>query len=294
MASDERLCPASSHTVINSPMVPTSRLESLVAYYPSVLVGFSGGVDSSLLAVVSRRVLGRDRAVAALGISPSLSRVQHERARELAERFDLMLLEVPTYEIEDRNYIANAPSRCYFCKSELWARLAAVAADRGIAVVADGTNADDGGDHRPGARAAVEKGVRSPLAECGYTKADVREHARELEIPVWDAPASPCLASRILYGLSVTPSRLRQVELGEAFLRRLGISGDLRVRHRDGEARIETLPKELERVRRQAERIGRRFLSLGFDRVTLDLDGYRRGSLLGDSPPRLEVLAERG
>ena len=274
-------------------MTLASRLESLIAGYPSVLIGFSGGVDSSLVAVVSRRVLGRDRAVAALGVSASLSRGQYETARDVAERFDITLLEVSTYETEDPNYVANTPSRCYFCKAELWTRLAAVAVDRGIAVVADGTNAGDGGDHRPGARAAVERGVRSPLAECGYSKVHVREHARELGIPIWDAPASPCLASRILYGLSVTPSRLRQVELGEAFLRRLGVTGDLRVRHRDGEARIETAPNELERVRRQADRIGRRFLSLGFDRVTLDVEGYRRGSLLRDSASRFEVLAER-
>ncbi len=270
-----------------------SRLEALVATFPSVLVGYSGGVDSALLAVVSRRALGRERAVAAVGVSASYPVAQHRQALDLARQFDLQLLEIPTDELDDPDYIANAPSRCYFCKRELWSKLTAAARARKIAVVADGTNADDLGEHRPGLKAAAEYQIRSPLAEAGYTKADVRAEARELGIPIWSAPAAPCLSSRIMYGLSVTPARLEQIEAGEEMLRALGVEGDLRVRHRGDEARIEVQPSQFPRVRQHRERLAARFLELGFASVTLNLLGYRRGSLLDPEAPRLEVLAER-
>ncbi len=274
-------------------MAAPSRLETLVATFPSVLVGYSGGVDSALLAVVARRVLDRGRAVAAIGLSASFPAAQHEQALNIARQFDLDLIEVLTDELSDPDYVANAPSRCYFCKRELWGKLAGAARRRGIAVVADGTNADDLAEHRPGMRAAAESGVRSPLAEAGYTKADVRAEARALGIPVWDAPAAPCLSSRILYGLSVTPERLRQVEAGEALLRSLGVAGNLRVRHRGEEARIEVAPSQFDLVRAERERIGARLLALGFVEVTLDLEGYRRGALLNSARSKLEVLASR-
>jgi uncharacterized protein len=187
--------------------------------------------------------------------------------------------------------VANAPSRCYFCKRELWTKLGAVARERGIAVVADGTNADDLGHHRPGLQAAAEFEIRSPLAEAGYTKADVRAEARALGIPVWDAPAAPCLSSRIRYGLSVTAGRLRQVEQGEALLRSLGVVGDLRVRHWGEEARIEVQPSQFPVVRAHRERVATELLGLGFQRVALDLGGYRSGSLLTGKAPELEALA---
>lgn len=268
-------------------------LERVLADLPSILIGYSGGVDSTLLAVVARRTLGRARAVAALGTSASLGTEQLERARSLARDFDLDLVETPTDELADPQYARNAPSRCYFCKRELWDALWALATERGIAVVADGTNADDLGEHRPGLSAARERGVRSPLAEVGYTKERIRAEARALGIPIWNAPASPCLASRIRYGLSVTPSRLGQVERAERALRNRGVAGDLRVRHRGAEARIEVGPEEIDRVRRYRDEVGDALLALGFARVTLDLDGYRRGKLLGDAEPRLELLAER-
>lgn len=274
-------------------MAVPSKLETLVAASPSLLVGYSGGVDSSLLAVVARRTLGRARAVAAIGVSASFPAVQHEQALEIARQFDLNLIEVPTDELADPGYVANAPDRCYFCKHELWSKLAAVAHERGIAVVADGTNADDLGEHRPGLKAAGEFGIRSPLAEAGYTKADIRAEAKALGIPIWDAPAAPCLSSRIRYGLSVTPGRLEQVEAGEALLRSIGVEGDLRVRHRGDEARIEVTPSQFDRVRAQRERVAERLLELGFARVTLDLQGYRRGALLRSDNLKLEVLAER-
>lgn len=271
----------------------TAPLERVLAHFPSVLVGYSGGVDSALLAVVARRVLGRSRAPAALGVSASLGAAQHAQARALAAQFDLRLLEVDTSELGDPDYVRNAPSRCYFCKRELWDRLGALARAEGLAVVVDGTNADDGGEHRPGTAAAREHAIRSPLAEAGLTKADVRAAAREVGIPVWDAPAAPCLASRIRYGLFVTPDRLAQVEHAEARLRGLGVTGDLRVRHYGTEARIEVQPALLPVVRAQRDAVARDLLALGFSRVTLDLDGYGRGKLLADRMPRLELLGER-
>jgi uncharacterized protein len=175
----------------------------------------------------------------------------------------------------------------------LWTKLARLARERGLAVVADGTNADDLVDHRPGMKAAAELDVRSPLAEAGYTKEDVRREARALDIPVWDAPAAPCLSSRVMYGLSVTPGRLRQVEEGEACLRAIGVTGDLRVRHHGEEARIEVSASELPRVRQHRDVVTRELLALGFMRVTLDLRGYRRGSFLLAGEPQTELLAER-
>jgi uncharacterized protein len=272
-------------------MPATSKLEALLATFPSILVGYSGGVDSALLAVVARRVLGRERAVAAMGLSASYPGAQREQALDVARQFDLHVVEVPTDELSDPDYVANAPSRCYFCKRELWSKLVRLAEERGLAIVADGTNADDLGDHRPGLQAANEFEIRSPLAEAGYTKQDVRHEARSIGIPIWDAPAAPCLSSRVMYGLSVTPERLGQVEQGESFLRAIGVQGDLRLRHRGGEARIEVSPSEFPRVRRHGERLAAELHALGFERVTLDLAGYRRGSLLNGGEPMLELLA---
>jgi uncharacterized protein len=268
-------------------------LADTLASCASVLVAYSGGVDSALLAVTARRMLGRDRAVAALGVSPSLSAEQHEQARAIARQFDLELVEVLTDELGDPGYVANAPSRCYFCKRELWRRLATVAAERGLAVVVDGTNADDLHEHRPGLRASREQGVRSPLAEAGLTKADVRGAARALGLPNWDAPAAPCLASRVTYGLAVTPDRLAQIEAAETYLRSLGVRGDLRVRHRGDEARIEAHPSALAMIRRSRTRVTERLHALGFARITLDLEGYRRGRLVRSDGARVEILATR-
>jgi uncharacterized protein len=226
-----------------------------------------------------------------MGISPSLPADQRDRARAMARQFDLELIEVPTSELDDPDYVANEPSRCYHCKLELWRRLQDVVQERGFAVLADGANVDDTGEHRPGLQAAAEYNVRSPLIEVGYAKDDVRAEARTLGIPVWDAPAAPCLSSRIMYGLEVSPDRLRQVELCEALLRELGVEGDLRVRHRGAEARIEVRASEFDRVRANRNDIAKQMLELGFQRVVLDLRGYRRGSLLVKSDDDLELIA---
>ena len=267
-----------------------SPLERVLAAYDSLLIGFSGGVDSSLLAVVARRVLGKERAVAAVGTSLSLPAAQLEQARQIADQFDLNLHEVNTDELDDPHYVANTTQRCYYCKRELWTKLVGAAKALGMSAVAEGTNADDLGEHRPGLAAASEFAIKKPLADAGYTKAMVREEARMLGIPIWDAPAAPCLSSRLLYELPVTPERLSQVEAGEAFLRGLGIAGDLRVRHRGAEARIEVTKSEFPKVREAKGAIAGEFARLGFAQVTLDRSGYRRGSLLHESEPELEVL----
>jgi uncharacterized protein len=271
-----------------------ARLAGALRAHDSLLVAYSGGVDSAVVAVTARRVLGAERVLAVLGVSASLAEVQRAQARAVAFDFAVPLLEVPTDELADAGYVANAPDRCYFCKRELWRRLSEIAATRGFAAIADGTNADDRADHRPGGRAGRERGIVSPLAEAGCTKHEVRALARALGLPIWDAPAAPCLASRVLYGITVTPDRLRQVEHAEALLREIGVTGDLRVRHRGGEARIEVEPPHIPVVRAHGDRIAGRLRALGFERVTLDLAGYRRGSLLHADAGAVEVVGGAG
>jgi pyridinium-3,5-biscarboxylic acid mononucleotide sulfurtransferase len=249
-----------------------------------VVLGYSGGVDSALLAVVGARALGVGRFLAVTGRSPSYPEVQYRNAVELARQFAVPLLEVDTHELEDPRYLSNATNRCYFCKSELWLRLGAVARERGFDTLIDGTNADDVGEHRPGLRAAAEHHIRSPLAELGWTKRDVRAAARDLELPTWDAPAAPCLSSRVLYGLAITRERLSQVEQGEAYLRSLGVQGDLRVRHHGRKARLEVTPDEMGTLVANWEAVGVAFAGFGFAEVEMDPNGYRRGGLLALAP----------
>ena len=260
-------------------------LRALVRTYPSVLLGYSGGVDSALLAVVLRQELGRARMLAAIGRSASYPDAQWQVARDVAAQFDIPLVEIETHELEDANYLANPTNRCFYCKTELWHRLVPLARERRLEVVCDGTNADDLREHRPGKAAGAEAGVRSPLAEVGLTKAEIRAASRELRLPTWDAPAAPCLSSRVQYGLSITPSRLKQVEEGEAYLRTLGVTGDLRVRHRGGLARLEVEPSWIPWVEARRAAITAHLTALGFAQVEIDPRGYRRGSLLERSSP---------
>lgn len=247
----------------------------------SVAIGFSGGVDSSYLACVALDTLGADRVRAVIGRSATYPAVQWERARAVADQFGIPVVEVDTDELHDPRYAANPSNRCYFCKSELWSRVIPVARTQGMNVVLDGTNADDMHGHRPGARAAVEQGVRSPLHELGFSKDDIRLLSRHRGIPTWSQPASPCLASRLPYGTSVTPERLRRIEEAEAALRSLGIVGDLRVRDHGDMARVELGSEELiawlAPVPSSALRAA--VSAAGFARVSLDLAGFRSGSL---------------
>ncbi len=265
-----------------------SDLESLRGHlttFGRIILGYSGGVDSSLLAVVGRQALGPDSFLAIIGSSASYPAVQAEAARSLAVRFDIPVMEIETRELQDPRYLSNSTDRCYYCKSELWTQLSRVKREREFDTIIDGTNADDAGEHRPGMRAAAELEVRAPLLELGWTKQRVREAAELLEIPIWNAPAAPCLSSRILYGLEITPERLRQVEQGEEYLRRLGVRGDLRVRHHGDRARLEVSPDEMDLLRHNWDGIALAFAKLGFSEVNLDPQGYRRGGLLSLAPP---------
>jgi uncharacterized protein len=256
-------------------------LEGWLGERGRVAIGFSGGVDSAYLAVVARGVLGPDGVLAIIGRSASYPAEQWATARRVAEGFHVPVLELDTDELADPRYAANPQNRCYFCKSELWGKVVPVARERGFATVVDGTNADDLGDYRPGAQAAREHAVASPLAELGFTKAEIRLRSRELGLPTWRQPSSPCLSSRLPYGTGVTAERLAMVEQAERSLRELGIEGDLRVRYHDDLARVELSLAELEQwlspVRTAA--LVAVVRSAGFARVAIDLRGFRSGSL---------------
>jgi uncharacterized protein len=261
-------------------MADLERLRTHLLGLGRVLLGYSGGVDSALLAVVGRQTLGNDRFLAVIGRSASYPVVQHQAALDLARQFNVPLLEIETDELADPRYLRNHTDRCYFCKTELWSRLIKVARQRCFDTIIDGTNASDLGEHRPGLRAAAELGIHSPLAELGWSKSAIREASRGLGLSTWDAPAAPCLSSRVLYGLEITPERLQQVEDGEAYLRSLGLTGDLRVRHHGSSARVEVSPDQIGKLRGMWDRVATYFVRLGFVEVVLDPAGYRRGGLL--------------
>lgn len=247
----------------------------------SALVGYSGGVDSTYLAAVAVEALGAARTLAVLGRSPSVADGQWRTAVEVARSAGIPLLVIDTHELDDPRYAANPSNRCYFCKSELWTTLVPLARERGLAAVLDGNNADDRADYRPGARAATERAVSSPLADLGFTKDEIRALSRRRGLPTWAQPSSPCLASRIPYGIEVTSERLRQVDVAEQALRALGIQGDLRVRFHGDLARVELEAGELDRWIEPAryETLRAAVVEAGFDRVALDLGGFRSGSL---------------
>jgi pyridinium-3,5-biscarboxylic acid mononucleotide sulfurtransferase len=270
--------------VDTSPVI--SKEEQLIRWLQrreSVLIGYSGGVDSAYLAAVAVEAVGSARVLAVIGRSASYPAEQWETARRVAEGVGLEVVEVGTDEIADARYAANPVNRCYFCKQHLWERLVPLARARGLGTIVDGTNADDLLGHRPGRAAADEFGVESPLALVGLSKAEIRELSRARGLPTWDQPSAPCLASRIPHGTPVTPGRLRQVELAEAALRRVGVVGDLRVRHHGELARVELAAEQVP-VWVSADRRGvlaAAVLGAGYQRVAIDLAGFRSGSLNG-------------
>lgn len=246
---------------------------------PSLIVAYSGGVDSAYLAYAAHQALG-GRMLAVTALSESFPARDRQIAAASASQFGIPHEFIATYEISDPNYRANNPNRCFFCKDELFNKLRDLAARRGFAAVAYGVNMDDQGDWRPGQRAARDHAVLTPLLDARMTKADLRELSRRAGLPVWDRPASACLASRIAYGLEVTPERLAVVEKGEEAVRALGFR-QFRVRHHGNLVRLEIAPEELPLAMNpeMAARFAQIFKSLGFAYVTLDLEGYRRGSL---------------
>jgi pyridinium-3,5-biscarboxylic acid mononucleotide sulfurtransferase len=246
----------------------------------SCAVAFSGGVDSAVVGKAAALALG-ERAVAVTGISASLASGEREQAEDLARLIGIRHVVIDTHELESGDYTRNAPDRCFHCKTELYSRLAELLPRLGVRAIVNGANADDLGDYRPGMQAAANYAIVSPLADCGLTKADVRELAAAWELPVWDKPATPCLSSRIAYGEEVTPERLAMIDRAEQYLRGLGLR-EFRVRYHNGDlARIEVPLAELPRLVEAGQRqdLAAEFRRLGFKFVTLDLEGFRSGSL---------------
>jgi uncharacterized protein len=256
----------------------------------SLLVAFSGGVDSTLLAFAAHASLG-DRCAAVLASSNTYPENELISARNLADRLGLRLIEVETSELADPRFSANDSDRCYYCKSELFGLLERVADVEGLAWVADGSNADDLADHRPGRRAARELGVVSPLAEAGMTKSDIRTLARDLGLPNWDKPSMACLASRFPYFEAITDEGLQRVSSAEDAVRALGL-GQFRVRSHGTIARIEVAPAELERAWALRQAITAALHGAGFTYATLDLDGYRSGSMNDVLPADKREIAQ--
>jgi uncharacterized protein len=304
---DIRGCQWHFGTVANGKL---DQLRDLLRSYGSCLVAYSGGVDSVFLARVARDVLG-DKSLAVIADSASLPRRELDEALEVAEKFQIPVRVVRTQEFQNPNYTANPANRCYFCKQELFTELEPIAREEKFAVIAYGENASDIGDFRPGAQAAKEFQVRAPLKEVGLTKAEIREFSAQLGLPTADKPQMACLSSRIPYGEMVTPEKLRMIEAGENVLRDLGFY-DVRVRHHElppkvqglkskvedsasgtSLARIEVGPSELPRLLENdnSSKVAEALKQIGYAHVTLDLQGYRRGSLNEKNGSRLSGAA---
>jgi uncharacterized protein len=268
------------------------QLLNLLGSFGRLAVAFSGGLDSTVLAKAAQLALG-ERAVAVTGVSASMAGGEFEECERLAKAIGIRHEVLQTDELSNPEYRKNDADRCYYCKSELFIQVEKLCKRLGVTVVADGSNWDDQGEHRPGMKAAQERAVRSPLAECRFTKPEIRQLARHWELPTWDKPATPCLSSRIAYGEAVTPERLAMVDQAERFLRRFGFQ-PLRVRYHKGDmARIEVSWEAMSRFldadfRRE---VAQQLKAIGFRYVALDLEGFRSGSLNQVLPPEsLQIL----
>ncbi|MCS6874926.1 MAG: ATP-dependent sacrificial sulfur transferase LarE [Acidobacteriota bacterium] len=260
-------------------LLKEARLRETLKKMDSALIAYSGGVDSSYLALVATEELA-DKAFCVMGISPSVSRRQRVQAEKIAKDFGFNYRVIETEEINDSNYKSNPSNRCYFCKSELYTKLRCIAEELGVEYILDGSIVDDLSDFRPGRQAALENNVRSPLIEVGLKKQEIRFLSRRLGLYNWNEPSSPCLSSRIAYGLTITVERLGQVEKGEEILRQLGFR-EFRVRVHGELVRIEISRAELEKIfdLEIFDYLSKRFHDIGFRYVTLDLEGYRSGSM---------------
>jgi uncharacterized protein len=263
------------------------RLRDLIAQFGSALVAYSGGVDSALVLAAANDELGA-RALACIGVSPSYPQRELRAAIDLAEKLGASHRSVQTEEHLNPGYAANPVNRCYFCKSELYDHLSRIAASEGFAVILDGTNASDLGEDRPGYRAALERGVRSPLAELGMSKNDVRTLARHRGLPVWDKPSMPCLSSRVPHGTAIVPELLGRIERAEDVLEALGFR-QYRVRHHGDVARIELAPQDMARAMECRIAIVEGIQNAGYRFVSLDLAGFSSGSL--HAATKLRVIA---